>query len=131
MSERVTLFGKPVAMGALRQYVFSRDRLCMAYMLDHTHQCRGQWEIRHLPNDVTQLTLEHVKLVHGLYDGRKSDECHTVPLCLSLNGTSIASHTLREFMRDHLRRLYPQCIDYPEGPVQSGLRNLPASKETP
>jgi hypothetical protein len=83
-------------MGELREYVLERDGDCFARR-DLFHACR-------LP-----LTLEHVVGVHSVTDPRRDDERHTITLCWGLNGVSIASHELREAMRERLRSRYPDC----------------------
>lgn len=92
----ITVYGRREKMSTLRHFVITRDG-CFAAKCDPGHVCE-------LP-----LTLEHLKRVHSDMDPRQHNERHTVGLCLGLNGISIASHELRERMRDHLRRLYPDC----------------------
>jgi hypothetical protein len=89
--------GAIVTFGQLRQFVFARDRGCLAKSYDPRHTCRGD------------LTLEHVTAVHGPEDPRRDDERHTVALCFGINGDSIASRELRELLRRRLRTLYPEC----------------------
>lgn len=92
-----TVAGRRVPMGGLRIFVLARDRGCFARR-EPGHVCEGP------------LSLEHVLGVHSVEDPRRDDERHCTTLCLGLNGGgSIASHRLREEMRDHLRRLYPTC----------------------
>lgn len=94
----ITVYGRPETMGTLRHFVLSRERECFALKVDRFgHECKGP------------LTLEHVTGVHGPEDPRRDNERHCVATCLGINGISIASHELREQMRDHLRALYPEC----------------------
>ena len=95
---RATVGGVTVPFGELRRYVFERERGCFAKRDLPGHVCAGEW------------TLEHVTQVHSVADPRRDDECHCVILCHSLNGGGgIASHELREMMRQWLRSLYPTC----------------------
>jgi len=88
-------------MGELREFVLDRDRACFAQLVDPTHVCQGG------------LTLEHVTQVHGVEDPRRDDERHCGVLCWGLNGISVASHELREQMRQRLRIRYPECSPPP------------------
>lgn len=95
-------------MGGLRHHVINRDRVCAGWLVDRTHQCRGKWGDEHRPDDLEQLTLEHLPGVHGPADVRRDDDAHCGTLCHLLNvGGTPAS--VRQFMRDRLRELYPAC----------------------
>ncbi len=95
-------------MAELRDFVLTRDRICLAALYVPDHVCLDRWNRPHPPGRVPVLTLEHVPAVHSHTEGRKNDERHCVALCWSAN-VSGPSSALRERLRDHLRRLYPTC----------------------
>lgn len=104
----ITVEGKRATMGQLRAYVIARDRFCLGFLFDPTHECAGRWGRPHLPSDRDELTLEHVPSVHGPADVRRDDEEHCVALCAALNVGGTPA-TVRAFARDRLRERYPEC----------------------
>lgn len=58
-------------------YVLARDRVCIAYRVDSTHRCRNRWGDEHAPDDVRQLTIDHVKR-----EARMGKRAESVPACL-------------------------------------------------
>lgn len=103
-----TIDGRPATMGALRAHVINRDRICLGFLADPTHQCRNRYGDEHQPDDLEQLTLEHVPGVHGPEDVRRDDPAHCGTLCYFLNvgGTPVWA---RDFIRLRLRERYPDC----------------------
>lgn len=95
----------------LRELVVKRDGRCMATAAEHAfgielayplHECLGP------------LTLEHVTMVHSVYEGRVDNEAHCVALCAGLNGGTLrlAPHWMKEWFRGFLRERYPD-LEYP------------------
>lgn len=103
-----TIDGKPTTMGGLRAHVINRDRICLGFRFDPRHQCAGKWGDEHRPDDLEELTLEHVPGVHGPEDPRRDDPAHCVTLCHRLN-VGGPSKGLRAFLRERLREMYPDC----------------------
>ena len=68
---------------AVADYVFRRDRGCVAAQLGYVHTCADRWGNPHAWDDRSRLTLEHVQ------DGgtgsmglrAKSDRHHLVAIC--------------------------------------------------
>jgi len=94
---------------ALRLEVIAIDLGCMGRKAElalnvpikEWHTCRGN------------LTLEHVTMVHSLYEGKVDDKEHCVALCHELNGMSfrLAPHWMKEWFRSVLRERYPDCTN--------------------
>lgn len=49
------------SIGHLRALVIARDRQCIPALLDPTHECRDAWGAPHMPDDMSRLTLGHVR----------------------------------------------------------------------
>lgn len=105
-----TIGGIGTTMGALREFVFRRDRYCLAWLFDRDHECRDEFGMPHRPDDRSKLTLEHVPMVHGPTDPRRDDERHTVAMCSSAN-VGGPSTELRIFCRGWLAKEYPDNVD--------------------
>lgn len=103
-----TINGIPCKMGDLRLFVINRDGVCLGYTFDPTHICKDKWGRGHPPYDRLRLTLEHVPRVHDHIEGRVDNERHCVTLCHGLNVGGPPAK-LREWMRHHLRAMYPTC----------------------
>lgn len=96
-----------VDMNALYLDLLARDKGCMGRRaeldldipIEQWHTCRGR------------NTIEHVTMVHNLYEGRISDKEHCVILCLEINGGSLrlAPHWMKEWFRRELRKMYPEA----------------------
>jgi hypothetical protein len=61
-----------------------------------------------MPDDWSQLTIEHVPSVHSPSDVRRDDPEHCVALCHGSN-VGVPSKELRAFCREKLRAKYPVC----------------------
>lgn len=113
-TKKWTLGGKPSTAGEVREFVFERDKECLAALYERElqvpdidrHVCGSAFSFTRGGGD----TLEHVTRVHG-EEGRKNDERHTVRLCGTLNGETmtLADRDMKERFREYLRDLYPEC----------------------
>lgn len=103
-------------MGELRWCVIQRDGICLAFTFSllfpdtvlGKHQCSDGWSRQHQPDELPQLTLEHVPSVHRASDLRRDDEAHCVTLCHKVN-VGGPPQILREWLRAYLRERYPDC----------------------
>jgi hypothetical protein len=66
-------------LSLLREAVIRRDRACLLWLLDATHQCRDQWGEPHQPTALDRLTLEHVREHPG--GQRRDSEGWCVAMC--------------------------------------------------
>lgn len=98
------LHGEPVTMRELRDYVFGRDRVCVAWMADERHECRDPWGNPHGPLELAWCQLAHVPDSVWNVFGRKApdDELHTVTECAGANAAP--SRELRKFEREWIAR---------------------------
>lgn len=48
-------------LAALHDAVILRDRMCIAALLDLSHQCRDKYGDTHEPYELDKLTLDHVR----------------------------------------------------------------------
>ncbi len=46
---------------AVRDFVFDRDRQCLAARLDKSHRCADVWGVIHAADDIRTMTIEHVR----------------------------------------------------------------------
>ena len=106
-----TIGGIGTTFEALREFVFRRDRACLGWRFDPSHECRDQWGMPHRPDDRSKLTLGHVPMVHSITDPRRDDEAHCVAECWSTNAGVHPSAELREFERGWLHSEYPDHVD--------------------
>jgi len=83
---------------------------CVAAFLDPEHGCRNAWGYPHLPDDLGQLTLDHIQSGGGRMSKRApSDPDHLVSLCYHahLNGWATARRrVLRLYLAGMAR---PSC----------------------
>ena len=88
----------------VRDYVLRRDRCCFLYRLDDTHVCYDQWGNVHKPNNLSLLTVDHVK--DGLMMGLRapSDAAHLVAMCHRGN-VAVPSREVRAAEREYLRKV--------------------------
>ena len=86
----------------LRESILQRDGRCFLAD-DEGHVCRDLWGQEHAPDDLSKLTLEHVK--DELTAGRRapSDERHMLALCATAN-FRVPSKAVRARMRAYLQR---------------------------
>lgn len=103
---------------SLRTEVLRRDGGCLLRTLGYPgHSCIGLWQTplhTDAPIDGPGYSLEHVPAVHGPSDVRRDDPAHCVGLCLGTN-LKPPSTDEREWMRRHLRRLFPSCTIHAGG----------------
>jgi hypothetical protein len=97
----------------LRTYVFNRDKACIAFLFDRTHECRDKWGRPHSPYTAVAghlLTLDHVWRHAGGTKGKRAPDhqAFLVPMCGRLNGGGgNPSRELRQFEREHLAKVEP------------------------
>ena len=68
-----------------------RDAMCIAALLDRSHQCQDKWGESHLPSEMGKLTLEHVRTDPG--GKRRHDAGHLLALCARSNDQHWSSST--------------------------------------
>lgn len=68
-------------LSELRTVVISRDRQCVAALLDRSHLCHDRWGFHHDATDLDKLTLEHVHEWGKRFD----DPLHCVAMCYNGN----------------------------------------------
>lgn len=119
LNRKWSLGGELSTPAEVRQFVFARDRGCLAARYEDElgvpdidrHVCGSAFSVTRGGG----LTLEHVTMVHTHLEGRRNDDAHTVALCGTLNGETmtLADRDMKEWFRDYLRDRYPECTDRP------------------
>jgi hypothetical protein len=71
----------------LREYILDRDKVCLAWRVDHTHQCRTRFGQSHAPDERKHLRLAHVKDNARMGLRAPSDARHLVAECDAANET--------------------------------------------
>lgn len=90
----------------VRAAVMRRDRRCFVTRVDPDHVCRDEWGYPHPSDDLSRLTLDHVKDAPRMGKRAPSDVRHLVLMCHSAN-VGVPSKAIREAERAYLRELYP------------------------
>lgn len=86
----------------IRAFVIFRDGVCIAALLDRSHQCRDAWGEPHDPRDLSKLTLEHVKDEPMMGRRAPSDEAHMVAMCHGGNAVELWGSANRDLCRAYL-----------------------------
>lgn len=86
----------------VREAVLRRDGRCFLARTDPGHLCRDVWGYAHRSDDLSRLTLEHVKDEPRMGVRAPSDVAHLVALCGAVN-IGVPSKVLRGAMREYLR----------------------------
>lgn len=91
----------------LHAYILDRDRECIAFIVDPTHQCMTRFRQPHKPDDRRKLSLDHVHDAATSGVRAKSDKYHLVAACGWANNEGWCS-AHREDERDYLRQKEPR-----------------------
>ena len=92
---------------AVRQESAARDRRASLSKIEPGHVCRNIWGDVHAPDDVKQLSLEHVKMTGSMMGKRAPSTAQSmIALCAWAN-VRVPNRSQRNAMRAYLRALYP------------------------
>lgn len=93
----------------LHAEVIYRDGRCFWASVDREHICRDRWGVRHDPDALLLLTVDHVHLHAGGTRGKKApdDREHLVAMC-HVGNVPGPPRRIRELEREYLHRLYPR-----------------------
>lgn len=87
---------------AIRYQVMLRDKACLLSKIEPGHVCRNIWGDVHAPDDVKQLSLEHVHLTGSMMGKRApSTAASMIALCAWAN-VRVPSRVQRNAMRTYL-----------------------------
>jgi len=101
---RVRLTPDPVTP-EVREAVLRRDQMCVLAFLDESHTyCRDAWGNEHPADDLSKLSLEHVKDELAMGKRAPSDPQHLVALCAHAN-IGVPSKAQRALLRQYLREV--------------------------
>jgi hypothetical protein len=79
---------------------FARDRACVLWLMDPTHECADRFGHPHAADDLRRMTIEHVK-EHSATGVRGK---WLVTMC-GMGNVSVPSRVQREWIRDYYRRV--------------------------
>jgi hypothetical protein len=86
---------------AVREFVMRRDRECFLAKVEPGHICRDLWGVPHAPDDLSKLSLEHVKDQPRMGVRAPSDAAHMLALCAYSN-VAVPNRSQRNAMRAYL-----------------------------